>query len=121
MQFLQGQEIRGDVLAYSGVRATSGFNRPNPLRRQCLVLHQKFAILLREDIVGDRCNIELGAHVFAQLQHQRSLPTSDRAPYPNGECTARIIAVQWLVAIMKMARMVEMLVCVSMSISVVAV
>src|SRR5205085_677783 len=73
VHFRYGGEIYRGVLADRGVGATAGLDPADPLGRQCAAAGEEFGILAGVDVVGDRRNLVLAAHPFAQPVQQRGL------------------------------------------------
>jgi hypothetical protein len=68
-QMLQRQNVGRDILADRRMGTATGFDRLDSIRRQRLVANQEFAVLARENVVGD------GAQVDPVAQTGPPMPT----------------------------------------------
>ena len=113
VQFFKGHQVRRNVLSNRGVRTATRLDRANAFRRQRTVARQKFAILLGKNVVGHDADVSLVAQPQAELKHKRSLAAADRSADADGERASLEVAVERLVAFVKVTRMFERLVSVS--------
>ncbi len=61
------------------MRAASGLDSADALRRQRAAPGQELGILPGIDVVGDRHQLEAAAHFLAEPVHQRGLARADRS------------------------------------------
>ena len=114
MKFFQSQKIGGNIFANSSVRTATRFDRTNAFCGKSLVVDQKFAVFLGEDVIGDRGQAELVAQAQAKLKHQCGLAASDRPADANGKCALGKIALDRQIAIVEVTGMVQVVMCVVM-------
>ena len=76
--------------------------------------NQEFAVFFGEDVIRDRSEAQTASKMAAELKHQRSFSTPNRPSDANGKSAAREIAIKRLVAIVKVAGMIQVLVSVAM-------
>ena len=107
MQFLEREQVGGIVLPNGGMRAAAGLDGANAFGLERVVLRQKFAVFLRENIIRHGGDASSFAQAFAKLQHQRRLAAAHRPPDTNGECPLIEIAIVREFAVMKMARIIR--------------
>jgi hypothetical protein len=103
MEFLEREQVCRNVLANGGVRATAGFHGPNAFGFEGFMFREKFAIFLRENVVGNGSDVPRFAEAFAELKHQGSFSAPDWPANPYGEGALIEIAVERMFAIVKMA------------------
>ncbi len=113
VQFLQGEKIGGDVLPDRSVRTTTSFHRPNPFRLECIMTSQEFAILLREDVIGHGGDIHRSSEPATKLEHEGGLAAAHRASDAHGKRAPMKIAVQRLIALVKMSGVIQVFVSMS--------
>jgi hypothetical protein len=114
VQFFEREEIRRNILANCSMWAAARFDCSNSLGRKSIMPNQELAIFFREDVIGYRSDAHASAKMATELKHERSLPASNRPPNPNGKSAARKIAIERLVAVVKMAGMIQVFVRVAM-------
>ena len=76
--------------------------------------NEEIAIFFGEDVIGNRCDTHPTTQMTAELKHQRGFSAPNRPSDANGKSAAREIAIKRLVAIVKVARMVQVFVSVAM-------
>jgi hypothetical protein len=92
------------------MRAAARLDRADAVGLQRLVPGQEFAVLPREDIVRDHRDITPAAQLQAKLEHQRRLSTADRPAHANRERPPLEIPIQWEVALVEVAGVIEVIV-----------
>ena len=65
LQFLQGQQVGGNILANGGVGATAGFDGAYAIGLQGLVADEEFTVFLGENVIGDGGDVVLRAQTSA--------------------------------------------------------
>jgi hypothetical protein len=113
MEFFEREQVRGDVLANGGVRATPGFDSANSFGGQGVVADEEFAIFPRKNVVRDGSDAQFIAEMAAEFEHQRGFTAADRAADADRESAPRKIAVERLVSFMEMTGVVEVFVSVA--------
>jgi hypothetical protein len=103
-QLAEGVEVLTDIVTHGGVRATTGFDRDNPLGRQCLVTNEEFAVLSGEDVVGDHAQVVVVTEQTAQRQQQSGLAAADWTANADREGPLAIVAGDRAMPLMKRAR-----------------
>src|SRR5215469_2980921 len=114
VEFLQCDQVGGDVFANGGVRAASSFHGADSFRLERLVFREKFPVFFGKNIIGHGRDTYGFTQPLAELQHQRGLTAADRTADSNGECAPSEIAINGEFAVMKATRAIR----VSMAISV---
>ena len=110
VQFLQRQEVRRNVFADRRVRTAAGLDGADAFGGQRVVLGEKFAVLLGEDIIGHGGNVQLRPQLQAELQHEGGLATADRPAHAHGEGAPAKIAIQRRVPVVEMSGMIQVIV-----------
>lgn len=88
VEFFEGDEVGGDVLANGGVGAAAGFNGADAFGGEGLVADEEFAVFFGEYVVGDGGDIPLVAHFAAELKHERGFAAADGAADADSEGAA---------------------------------
>ena len=116
MEFLQRQQVGGNVFADGRMWTAAGFHGPDALGFQRLVADEEFAVFPGENVIGDGSDVHLSAQLPAQREHQCRLAAAHRPAHPDRERTLVEIAMQRLVAFVEMAGVVEVFVRVAMAV-----
>jgi hypothetical protein len=103
VEFLEGQEIGGNIFADGSMRAAAGLNGADAFRRQCLVTNQEFTVLASEDVVGDGGNVHAVPQFPAEREHEGSFAAANRAADADSKGTAGQVAMERLIAVMEMS------------------
>ena len=90
-QRLERHEVRADVIANGGVRATTSLDGPDAFGGQRLVAHQELCIFLREDVVCHDAELIAVSKTAAEREKQRGLSASDRPADTNSERTRAVV------------------------------
>jgi len=105
LQFFQGEEVGGNILADGGVRAAAGLHRANAPGIERFMADQKFAVLLRENIVGHSRQTRAAAQPLAKREHQRGLAAADRTSNTDGKGALMEVAPKRLFTVKERTRM----------------
>ncbi len=110
MEFLQSQQVCGDVFTYCGVRAPAGLNRADAPGFQGLMVDKKLSIFLGEDVIGHNGDAHLVSQFPTQREHERSFAAADWSAHTYGEGAPAKVTRERTWAVMKASRMIEVLV-----------
>jgi hypothetical protein len=116
VEFLEGQEIGGDIFADGSMRAAAGLNGADAFRRQCLVTNQEFTVLASEDVVGDGGNVHAVPQFPAEREHEGSFAAANRAADADRKGTMGQVTMKRLIAVMEMSWVRQMFVGVSVAV-----
>ncbi|HZO56638.1 MAG TPA: hypothetical protein VFB63_28270 [Bryobacteraceae bacterium] len=104
MEFFQGEQVGGDVLANGRVGAAAGFDGFDTFRWKCFVANKELSVFAGKDVIGYRGDVKHIAEAPAELEHQRGFATANRTPHTHGKGAACEIAiVQGLLAFFELA------------------
>lgn len=107
VQFFEGEEVGGDILADGGVRAAAGFDGSDTVRGEGLMADEEFAVFAGEDVVGDGGEAEAVAEGEAELEHEGGFAGADGATDADGEGAGGEVAVEGPFAIVEVAGVLE--------------
>jgi hypothetical protein len=110
VEFFQREKVRRYVFADRGMRAATCLDGANTLGFERIMTREKFAIFLRENVVGHGGDVHLLPQRSTELEHQRCLAAAHRATHSDGKCALLKIAVQRQIALMEMTWMIMMFV-----------
>ncbi len=114
VEFLEGEEVGGDVFTDGGMGAAAGFHGADAFGGQGLVTDEKLAVFAGEDVVGDCGEIQAGAQVPTELQHERGFAAADGSPDSHGEGALGEVAIERSVAQVEVPGMLQVFVGVRM-------
>jgi len=117
LQFFQSQQVGGNIFANRGMGATAGFNRADAFGLQSLVADQEFAVFLGENVVGNSRDVILRAQTPAESQQQCRFAAAHGSTDANGEGALVEVARHGLLAFVKMAGVIQVLVAVLVAVS----
>ena len=99
------------------MRATAGLDRADLRGGERLVAREELGVLACEDIVGHHAERELVAERTTQLEHQRSLATTDGPSDTDRERALREVALRRRTTLGEVAGMVQVLVRVAVALA----
>src|SRR5258708_8411131 len=109
MEFLQSQQVCGDVFTYCGVRAPAGLNRADAPGFQGLMVDKKLSIFLGEDVIGHNGDAHLVSQFPTQREHERSFAAADWSAHTHGEGAPAKVTRERTWAGIEASRMIEVL------------
>jgi hypothetical protein len=92
MEFFQGQQIGGYVLANGRVGTATGLDGANAFGRQRLVANEEFGVFLCKNIIRNRTHVHSSTQLLAQCEHQRGFATPHWPADANGESASGKVA-----------------------------
>ncbi len=110
MEFLECQQVPGDVFTNSGMRAPAGLDRADASGFQGPMVDDKLSVFLGEDVIGHCRDAHLVAQLPAQRQHERGFAAADRSAHPHSKGAPGKVAGDRDWAFMIASRVIEVLV-----------
>src|ERR1043166_3247437 len=110
MEFLQGDQVCGDVFTDGGVRAPAGLHGADALGCQGLMPDEELSIFLGENVGGDGGDAHFVAQPQTEGQHEGGLAAADRPAHAHGKGAPVQVPLEGLCAVMKVSRAVEVFV-----------
>jgi hypothetical protein len=110
MEVFEGQQIRGNVLPNCRVRAAACFDGTDAFGVQSLVPNEEFTVFASEDVVRHSGKVDSIAQFLTKSEHEGGLAAADRAADSDGERALGEVAGERLFALMKVARVNEIVV-----------
>ena len=114
MQIFQRHQIRGNVFANGRMRTSARLHRANALCRESFVTRQELAVFSCKDVIGNGGNTQPRSQLAAELKHQRRLSAAHRATDSDREGALLEIPIARQLTFMKVTRMIEVLVGMTM-------
>lgn len=93
LEFLEGEEVGGDVVADGGVGATTGLDGADAFGGKGAMADEELAVLAGEDVVGDGGEVHAFAESAAEFEHEGGLAGTDGAADADGEGPLGVVAV----------------------------